>query len=308
VSHGVSAEADVFHAKLALISLDFEDLQQLYTTAARRGIGWVEVFVGAIPDEAAVEWLNRQRVDHGIRVASVSSLAKLSLATDEELPDHVALVEQSIERARQLEAPCVTFMYGSQPHLSQADARDRFIRRLEPLTETAAASGVTILIENVFSRGCAGDLDSVEAVADLFERLDRDRVGLNFDPANLTIGGAEGYPHGYRTLKPFIRSIHLKDVRPLRDDDHPLGTRRVMEDFARGSFLVVPLGRGDLDVEGLLAEIRQDAPDIVISLEPTAQRDECADWLDVSLAYMEQHRIVGEAPEHSAHPEQVVTS
>jgi sugar phosphate isomerase/epimerase len=290
--HGRSDE--VLRAKLGLISLDFADLDDLYTTAAERGIGWVEVFLDAVRDEADLHLVERQRRERGIRVASVSSLAKLSLATDEELPDHVALVERSITLAHRLDAPCVTFMYGSQPHLARVKARDRFLRRLEPLVDLAASHGVTILIENVFSRGSAGDLDSVEEIAALFERIDNERVGLNFDPANLTIAGAEGYPAGYRTLKPFIRSIHLKDVRPLRDDDHPLGTRRIMEAHGRGSFLVVPLGQGELDVQGLLAEIRHDAPDLVISLEPTAQGGECARWLDASLALLADAGIVSE--------------
>lgn len=294
MTEGVGRDVDVLRAKLGLISLDFEDLEQLYATAVRRRIGWVEIFLGAIRDEADVRWIELQGLEHGIRVASVSSLAKLSLATEEELPEHMALVERSIELAQRLDAPCVTFMYGSQSQLGTLEARDRFLRRLEPLVDLAGTHGVTLLIENVFSRCAAGDLDTVEAVAELFERVDRGRVGLNFDPANLTIAGAEGYPHGYRALKPYIRSIHLKDVRPLREDDYPLGTRRVMESHERGSFLVVPLGQGDLEVDGLVAEIRRDAPDVVISLEPTAQGDACDRWLDASLAYLEDAGIVGE--------------
>lgn len=290
--HGRSDE--VLRAKLGLISLDFADLDELYAIAAERRIGWVELFLDAVRDEADLHLAERQRRERGTRVASVSSLAKLSLASDEELPDHVALVERSITLACQLGAPCVTFMYGSQPHLGRVKARDRFLRRLEPLIDLAASHGVAILIENVFSRGSAGDLDSVEEVVALFEGIDNERVGLNFDPANLTIAGAEGYPDGYRALKPFIQSIHLKDVRPLRNDDHPLGTRRVMEAHGRGSFLVVPLGQGELDVQGLLAEIRRDAPDVVISLEPTAQGDECAHWLDVSLDFLAEAGIVSE--------------
>lgn len=281
-------------AKLGLISLDFEDLTQLYAAALEREIGWVEVFLGAIRGDGDIHLMERRSREDGIRVASVSSLAKLNLATDQEVPEHHALVERSIELAQRLEAPSVTFMYGSQFEVGEVEARDRFLRRLEPLAERAAASGVMILIENVFSRGCSGDLDSVQAIADLFERVDLEHVGLNFDPANLTIAGAEGYPHGYRALKPYIRSIHLKDVRPLRDADFPLGTRRIMEAYGRGSYLVVPLGLGDLDVDGLVAELRRDRLDVVMSLEPTAQHADCDRWLDTSLAYLEGAGVIGD--------------
>lgn len=287
-----SLDAGHLQAKLGLISLDFDDLEELYAAARQRDFGWVEVFLDAIGGDDDVEWMSRQRAEHGIRVASVSSLAKLSLASDEELPGHVALVDRSIRLAARLDAPFATFMYGSQSELGPAASRDRFLRRLEPLVEVAAEHDVTLLIENVFSRGSVGDLDTVEAIIDLFERVDSKHVGLNFDPGNLAIAGAEGYPHGYQALRRHIRSIHLKDARLLRDDDGPLGSRRIMEAYGRGSFLVVPLGEGDLDIAGLLKEIRHDRLDVVMSFEPTAKHEERERWLDASLAVVNGAGIV----------------
>lgn len=283
----------VLPVRLGLISLDFAGLAELYAAADARGIGWVEVFLDAVGSEQDVQTVERWR-DAGIRVASISTLAKLNLASEAELPQHVRLVERSLTLARRVGAPAVTFMYGSQPALGPVEARDRFLRRLEPLVRLAETSGVRILVENVFSRGSAGDLDTVEAIVDVFERVDPDHVRLNFDPANLTIAGAEAYPAGYRALRPYIGSIHLKDVRRLRNDDYPLGDRRVLEAFERGAYLVVPLGEGDLDVAGLVDAFKRDPLDVVLSLEATAQHEDCERWLDASLGYLERLGIVSE--------------
>jgi sugar phosphate isomerase/epimerase len=296
--------AEVLRARLGLISLDFEDLTELYAAAREREIGWVEVFLGVIRGEDDVVLMQRRAHEDGIRVASVSSLAKLSSATDAELPEHVAMVEQSIDLAQRVGAPFVTFMFGSQSELDGAAARDRFLRRLGPLVAKAAASRVRLLVENVFSRGSWGDLDTVEGTAALLERVDPEHIGLNFDPANFTIAGVEGYPLAYRALKPYIRSIHLKDARPFRDADHPLGTRRLMVPHEGQPYFVVPLGQGGLDLAGLVGELKRDRLDVVMSLEPTAQGAERDEWLDVSLEYLERAGIVSagrhpaDAPAH----------
>jgi sugar phosphate isomerase/epimerase len=280
---------------MGLVSLDFDDLGELYQTAEERRLGWVEIYLDVSADESDVDRIAHERDERGIRVVSVSSMAKLSQAGEDEVAEHARLIERSIGLAAATEAPFATFMYGSPPTLDRAAARARFLKRVAPLVELAGEAGVTLLIENVFSRGAAGDLDSVEATLDLFEHLDIEPVGLNFDPANFAIAGEEAFPRAYRELRHLIRYMHLKDVRPVEDGDLPLGDRRVLEDYARGPFLVVPLGAGTYDVAGLVREIADDNRGIVVSLEPTAKGAPRGAWLDASIAFLAAHGVGIEA-------------
>lgn len=279
-------ELGVSRLRMGLISLDFEDLATLYKTAEERELGWVEIYIEVSADESDVDRIRSARVDRGLKVVSVASMAKLSLASDDDLPEHRALIERSIRMAAAVEAPFATFMYGSQPKLGVKAARERFLRRVAPLAELAAEVGVTLLVENVFSRGAPGDLDSIEVTLDLFERLDTAQVGLNFDPANFAIAGEDAYPRAYRELRHLIRYMHLKDVRPPSEGDEPLGGRRVLEDHNRGAFIVVPLGEGILDVRGLVREIADNDQGVVVALEPTAKGKERTAWLDASIAFL----------------------
>jgi len=271
---------------MGLISLDFDDLVTIFDTAVERDLGWVEIYLDVSAVESDADRIRSARAERGIGVVSVASMAKLSQASEDEVSDHAALIERSIRMAAAVGAPFATFMYGSQPTLGVRDARERFLRRVAPLAELAAASGVTLLVENVFSRGTPGDLDSVEVTLDLFERFDAAQVGLNFDPANFAIAGEDAYPRAYRELRHLIRYMHLKDVRPVTEDDEPLGNRRVLEDHKRGKFLVVPFGEGILDVRGLIREVADDDRGVVVALEPTAKGSERTAWLDASIAFL----------------------
>jgi sugar phosphate isomerase/epimerase len=285
---------------MGLISLDFEDLPTLVETVGTRRLGWVELYVDVSLVESQAAYVRSERDARGIRVVSVSSMAKLSQAEDAELPEHLALIERSIRLASELEAPFATFMYGSQATLDRVAARDRFLSRVEPLVALAEDAGVTLLLENVFSRGAPGDLDSVEVTLDLFERLDADHIGLNFDPANFAIAG-EDASVAYRELRHLIRYMHLKDVRALTQADEPVGDRRVFEDFTRGRFVVVPLGTGDVDVAGLIREVAEDDRGIVVALEPTAKGDARESWLDASLAFLADCDVVRSDSERDRH-------
>jgi sugar phosphate isomerase/epimerase len=278
-----------------LVSLDFHDLNDLYATASARGIGWVEIYLDVSADETDIDRILHERDERGILVTSLATMAKLSQVSDDEVAEHVRLIYRSIDMAAAVGSPHATFMYGSNGDLNPAAARERFLGRVAPLAEYAAGKGVTLLVENVFSRGAPGDLDSIESTLALFSALDAENVGLNFDPANFAIAGEDASAHAYRELRHLIRYMHLKDVRPQAEVDEPLGDRKVLEDYVRGPFVVVPLGEGCVDVAGLVDAIVEDARGFVVALEPTAKGAANAAWLDASIAFLASHRIENDA-------------
>lgn len=271
-----------------LIGLDFPG-ESIYQAASDYHFKWLELFQGINIEEHQVEAASSILAQTNMQVVSVSSLVKLNQA-EEELNDQVAFVKKSIKMASELNAPFSSFMYGGNYTLDRHSARDRFLKRMEPLIEEAIKNGVTLLIENVFSRNPPGDLDSAEKTLEIIEQLDSSYVGLMFDPANFAIGGEEAFPFAYNLLKKHIKYIHLKDaVRYVPSWHGPLEGRRELIDFTRGTHISVPLGKGLVNYEGFLTQLTKDGFDGPIALEPFAYGKQCDLWLLESLNYLRSH-------------------
>ena len=278
--------ADGCALRLGLISLDFPSWRDCVDEAADRLFPAAEIYVGrgfSIADSAALRQHCEQR---GVTVAVVSCLAKLAQA-EEDLAEHVALITTAIDVAASMGVSNVGFMYGGCARLGRHEARDRFLRRIEPLADRARRSGVRLLIENVFSRSPAGDLDSVDQVLDLLNGVDTSCVGLTFDVGNFAIAGEEAYPYAFELLRGHIGSIHLKDVARYQQARHPdPRLSRPLQDHARGLFLTEPLGEGSLNCAGLLRALMgwSDCPPVM--LEPFCGGTQRQAWLDRSLAFI----------------------
>jgi sugar phosphate isomerase/epimerase len=271
-----------------LVGLDYSDgpLEALFAAAQARGCPWIEPYYDV---NLTLDDVIRARdlcARHGVRIVSVSSLAKINQA-EEDLPAHAALVEASIAAAAALDAPFATFMYGGNQALDREAARERFVRRMRPLIRRAQDAGIMLLLENVFSRQPSGDLDTVEETLAVFRALDSDVMGLNFDAGNYAIGGEEGYPRALFALWPYIRYAHLKDVARYDAALHgPMGGRRALLDHQRGPHLSVPLGQGALNCYGLLRGLASQGFEGVLALEPFAHGAEREHWLDEASAFL----------------------
>jgi sugar phosphate isomerase/epimerase len=278
---------------LGLIGLDYADgpLESAFASAQQRRIRWLELYYAVNFGLLELDSVRRLSKRYQIAVSSVSSLAKLN-CDEADLPHHLALVRDSIRCAADLGAQFVTFMFGGSQEVNEDLALARFVRRVAPLAKEAREAGITLLIENVFSRGLPGDLDSAERTARLFAQLDGEPIGLNFDPGNYAIAGEEAFPYAYHVVRPFIQYIHLKDVTRYMPEVHgPMGLRRPLQDHRRGLHVSVPLGRGCLNTDGLLARLRADGYQGVVALEPFAYGADRESWLDHSLAFLRERSM-----------------
>jgi len=273
-----------------LIGLDFPS-DSIYKAASDYHLKWVELFHGINIEEKQVEEVSSILIKKNLQVASISSLVKLN-QVEEDLNTQIEFVKKSIKIASELNAPFSSFMYGGNYHLDRLSARDRFMKRMEPLIEDAIKKGVTLLIENVFSRNPPGDIDAAEITFELMEQLDTSYVGLLFDPANYAIGGEEAFPFAYKLLKKHIKYIHFKDAVKYVPSWHgQLGGRRELIDFNRGTHISVPLGKGVVNYEGLLTELTIDSFNGPIALEPFSHGNQCELWLHESLNYLKSHKF-----------------
>lgn len=264
--------------------------------AADRGLAFVEIYVGPGFGPADADQLAKRCAERGVTPAVISCLAKLSQAEDD-LPDQVALIGTAMRVAESVGVGNVGFMYGGCARLGRHAARERFAARLAPLAEAARARGLRLLIENVFSRSPAGDLDSVDEVLDLFSQVDTETVALNFDAGNFAIGGEEAYPYAWDALRGLIGGIHLKDVARYQPGRHgDAAGWRPLQDHRRGLFVTEPLGQGSLNCDALVRALRgwPDCPPVM--LEPFCGGEFRRAWLDRSLAYvkaLETHALGG---------------
>ena len=95
----------------------------------------------------------------------------------------------------------VGFIPAIQDRLAYTD----FLSRLMHVSDEVAKQGVHLLFES--------GQESPETVAITMERLRRDHVGINFDPANVLLYGNGDPVTAALVLAPWIRHFHAKDCK-----------------------------------------------------------------------------------------------
>lgn len=277
---------------LGLISLDYGPWQDTLAAARRRRLPLVELYLDVGFTEQDLPAIEHDLAQGDVAISSVSSLARLAQVEDN-VADTQALVERCIKSAEQLNAPFVTLMHGGCATLDPEAAMNRFRDRLAPLADLAGTAGVTLLIENVFSRQAPNDLDDVTRSVDAFERLADLGIGLNLDIGNYAVAGEEAVPLAWQRLRGYARSLHLKNVVPHRPDEHgPLGERRELNGVDRGLHVSVPLSAGIVNYIPVLDDLAAGVFDGPVMLEPFAGGTTRDLWVDQTLADLERHGVV----------------
>lgn len=271
---------------LGLISLDFPTWNDCIEAAISFELGHVELYLtrGDVREEY-LERVSGKCHEAGITIHSLSCLSQLSQA-EEDLPNQVAAIERCIDLAAKFGVKNVGFMYGGNDHLDRIQARKRFLGRVEPLIFRAESAGIFLLVENVFNRFPAGDLDTVEHTLLVYEELPMS-VRLNFDFGNFAIAGEEAYPYAFECLKDRIGGIHLKDVTRFRDDSHyEYGRSRPLNECSRGLYVTVPVGAGSLNSAAILETLASWPGSPPVMLEPFRDAVSREQWLHESLEFI----------------------
>ncbi len=103
----------------------------------------------------------------------------------------------------------VGFIPAPRDRVAYAD----FLSRLMHVSDEVAGQGVSLLFES--------GQESPETLATTMERLRRDHVGINFDPANILLYGQGDPVTAALVLAPWIKHFHAKDCklhpRPVAD-------------------------------------------------------------------------------------------
>jgi sugar phosphate isomerase/epimerase len=147
----------------------------------------------------------------GVQVTAVSpGLFKGSIRDTAKLAAEMEALPQSLDLAHRLGCPAL-IIFGFERFEDDDDSlRPRVVEAFRRIAETVAEAGMNVIVEN--EPGFWMDLP--EESAALVRDVDHPAFGLNWDPANLHWGGVLPTYEGFRTVKPYLGGLHVKDYFP----------------------------------------------------------------------------------------------
>lgn len=224
--------------KLGFITsiLDFMDFEQVLDTAEALGYEAVELAcwprAGATRRYAGVSHLDVEGLDEAkiayvkdycqSKGVDISSLAYYPNTMDEDperRKDHIQHLEKVIAASAKLGINMVTTFVGRMQSKCIEENLDEFVKVWPPIIRFAEEHGVKIAIENcpmLFSRDeWPGGQNIASTPANwrkMFEIIDSDHFGLNYDPSHLVWLQIDCVKPIYE-FKDKIFHIHFKDLR-----------------------------------------------------------------------------------------------
>jgi 3-oxoisoapionate decarboxylase len=238
----------------------------LLDKAAELGVRVVQV-----ADNLPLDRLTDAEFDELIARARRLGLA-LEVGTRGCRPDHL---RRYLRIAERLGSPILRTILDADGHEPTPGEAVELLRAVAP---EFARAGVCLAVEN-------HDRFRAAVLADLFERVGSPAVGLCLDTAN-SIGCVENVETLLRVLGRWVVNLHVKDYAVTR---LPHGKGFVVEGR--------PAGRGQLDIPGLLAELRRQGRDVsaIVELWPPPEATPAASvakeeaWARESVRHLRQY-------------------
>jgi sugar phosphate isomerase/epimerase len=133
------------------------------------------------------------------------------VAPDETWVENLAAARGNASVARRMGVGLVTFHAGFLPHDRTDAKRAAMLRRLQELAKVFSAEGVRVGLET----GQEDAQTLVGVLEDVNKPLGaKQRVGVNFDPANIILYGMGEPAAAAKKLAPHIVQVHVKDALP----------------------------------------------------------------------------------------------
>ena len=199
--------------------------------------------ISLLNDEEIAD-LKEMMAKHNIKASSIGSpVGKMKIGDD--FTEHFEMYKHVVKIAKELGTKYIRMFsfYNDGGQWTEDEVKEVKIR-LKKLIEYAKENDVILLHEN--EKDIYGE--SVERVLSLMKELHCDNFKAVFDPANF-VQVQENTLEAFKTLRPYIEYLHIKDAR--------------MEDG-----FIVPAGAGDGQIEEIVRELVKEDYDGFLSLEP----------------------------------------
>lgn len=121
------------------------------------------------------------------------------------------ILPRSCELAQRFKCPrLITFGFMREPGFEPEFVVDR----LKQAAAITRQFGLDLAVENEPGMYC----DTGVNTAAMVKAINRDHVGINWDPANALVSGEAAYPIGYQAVLPYLQNVHIKDAIPIPPD------------------------------------------------------------------------------------------
>jgi sugar phosphate isomerase/epimerase len=265
-------------------------LKEVLDVAVRLGVKQLELW---IPHNFAFEDLtevDHQLTQRGLCAGVISTWTQLNLPGD--VTQRQVLIRQSIAAAKALGARSVNTYFGAHASRSLEAAVQAYRDSIMPLVEYAEKEGVYITLENEFEPTGRDHTRKAEGVLRIVESIDSPFFKVNFDPCNFYFAGEEPYPYAYHLLKDYIGYVHLKDGMRFNPKIHAHPGEGFLWEDLSGKYICCSMGKGAINYEALLGEIRSSRYDGLLAFEPHVHPGHLFDTFQQSLEYVLQ-RLAG---------------
>lgn len=184
---------------------------------------------------------------------------------DEHWSANLDAARKAARFARELGLELVSFHAGFLPHDAADPERAKLIDRLRELADVFAAEGLRLALET--------GQETAATLSVALDELDRENVGVNFDPANMILYAMGDPVEALRALAPRVFQIHVKDA---------IKTRTPGEWGAE-----VPVGTGEVDWSAFFTVCNEAGLDCDLMIEREAGDERVADMRTARALVME---------------------
>jgi len=160
-------------------------------------------------------------------------------------PRNLAAAQEAAGIARELGLPLVTLHAGFIPHSASDPLRGAVLDRVRAIAEPFLSRGIRVGLET--------GQESAETLLEVLAALGEERIGVNFDPANMILYGMGDPVRALEALAPHVLQVHLKDALPAVHEGE-WGTE-------------VPAGEGAVDWPAFFDVLQRRLPGVGIMIE-----------------------------------------
>jgi sugar phosphate isomerase/epimerase len=146
------------------------------------------------------------------------------IAPDHTWEDNRRNINATANLARKLGLKLVTFHAGFLPHDEKDANFAKMLGRLREVADAFRGAGIVLGLET--------GQETAPVLVQLLKKLDRENVGVNFDPGNMILYDKGNPTEALQTLGPWIRQVHIKDATRTKQpgtwgEEVPAGTGEV---------------------------------------------------------------------------------
>jgi L-ribulose-5-phosphate 3-epimerase len=219
-------------------SLQPTDLEDLLTKLQDTGLTRVQLALDPLRD-APEKWrrLPERFAELGVSIVSgmfgclgedYSTMESIritgGIAPDATWEQNRKNIESTAAAARALGLKLVTFHAGFLPHDPEDQAFSKMLKRLHEVADIFDRANIKVGLET--------GQETASALGALLQKLDRQNVVVNFDPANMILYGKGDPVQALEVLGRWIQQVHLKDGVATRvpgtwGEEVPAGTGEV---------------------------------------------------------------------------------